>query len=284
MSSVTEILEKARLTPLLSPSALTLMKLVATQTHSLQDVLHIAECDTALTANVLKVVNAPAFGLGRPVTSLARAVSFLGDKMVVGIAIGSCSQGVFSTPLRGYDSRAGELWLHSLRTAIAAREISGYATLPMSAETAFTAGILHDIGKSLISDYLTDRTPELLAALDSDEAIDFLAAERQLLGVDHCEVGAALAEHWSLPGELVTAIRLHHAPSAAEASRQPVTFAVHLGDIVAMLGGSSTGADALAYGLDPGFEAHFHLSPTDMENLLLTVSTQFERTKTLFFS
>ncbi|THB71053.1 MAG: HDOD domain-containing protein [Desulfovibrio sp.] len=283
MSTVNEILEKARLVPMLSQSALALMKLVESGDHSIQDIVRIVEHDPALTANVLKVVNAPAFGLGQSVTSLARAVSFIGDKLVVGIAIGSCSPTVFHSDLEGYESLAGELWLHSLRTAIASRELTKYARTEISPELAFTAGILHDIGKSLISDYLKDKTPELLDALTNNTAEDFLGAERDAVGVDHCQVGTALAEHWNLPDELTAPIHFHHDPAQADISLRAITYAVHLGDILAMMGGSSTGADGLAYTLDSGFEEYFTLEPQDIYQLLLTVSLEFERTKTLFF-
>lgn len=282
MSIVNEILSKAKLVPQLSANALALMKLVQDQDHSLQDVVRLVEVDAALTANVLKVVNAPAFGLGQPVSSLARAVAFLGDKMVVGIAIGSCAPEVYSKDLAGYDSPAGELWLHSLRTAIAARELTRLARTEISPETAFTAGILHDIGKSLISSYLQDRTGEVLDQVNTVTGADFLAAERKLLGVDHCQVGAAMAEHWNLPPELLAPIKRHHAPRSADLLLQPLTYTVHLADLLAMLGGSSTGADALAYAMDPGVEDHFDLSGSVLERVLLAVSDEFERSKTLF--
>jgi len=278
-----ELIEKIRTIPPLSQSAMRLMELMNNPNRSLQQVAEIVQNDPSLTANVLKVVNAPAFGLGRPVTSLSRALSFLGERMIVGIALGSSAPGVYGKPLAGYESEAGELWEHSLRTAIASREMAGRALADIPADSAFTAGILHDIGKSLLSEFIEGKTREIISSIAEEEDLGFLEAERRLLGFDHCQAGLALAEHWNLPEILRQAISHHHEPANAPDEHRPLVFCVHLGDMIAMLGGTGVGADCLAYPLEERFQEYVSLTEDQVEEIALSVAMEFEKTRTLFF-
>ncbi len=284
MDIVKDIIAKVKVIPPLSSSSMKLLDLVKDDRYSLQDITRVVQCDPALTANVLKVVNAPAFGLGHQISSLSRAVTFLGDKTVIGIAIATCSPKIYDRALEGYQSGRGELWLHSLHTAIAARELSKRAKKPLSAEAAFTGGILHDIGKAVLSDYLQDKAGELIDVVEANQADGFSEAERSSLGVDHTQVGLALAEHWNLPEPLRECIRFHHTPRLADADFRPLVYCIHLADSVAMLGGSGTGADALLYPLDELWPDYFTLDEAGLEALILAVSIDFLKTKASLFT
>jgi putative nucleotidyltransferase with HDIG domain len=277
-----DIVKRVKQIAPLSQSAMKLMDVIKREEYSLGEITKIVEYDPALTANVLKVVNAPAFGLGQPVNSLARAVAFLGDKTVIGIAIASCAPQVYNKSLDGYQAESGELWRHSLHTAIAAREVVKHAKQAINIESAFTGGILHDIGKAVLNEYLQGQAETLLASVEAKEAADFSDAERKLLGLDHSEVGLALATHWNLPALLRQCIRFHHTPAEAEEGLRGLVYAVHLGDAIAMMGGSGTGADALLYPIDEGWSAYFNLDEIALEQLIINVNIEFQRTKTSF--
>lgn len=279
-----KIVDHIRSIPPLSQSATRIMKIMRQAYYNLTDISHIVEYDAALTTNVLKVVNTPAFGLGTPVHSVVRAVSFLGDKAVAGIALASCSPYVYDRPLSGYEAKRGELWEHSLFAAIAARELALKAKTAISAETAYTGALVHDIGKAVLSLFYEGRVREMLLSMDSCEAADFAAMEREVFGFDHAEVGQALARHWNLPLELVHCIRYHHDPGNAPARHAPLVFAVHLADMLSMLSGAGTGADSLQYTLDPAWEKHFDLSQEDIESTMLDTVMEFERLRSLFCS
>jgi putative nucleotidyltransferase with HDIG domain len=271
-----------RLKPL-SPGALQLLSMVSGGEYGIQDVAHVVERDPALTANVLRVVNAPAFGLGVPVNSVARAVGYLGDRMVAGIALATSSPRVFNVTLAGYESGPGELWRHCLRTAIAARYMAVSGTNGVNANLAFTAGILHDIGKAVLSDYLVGRTPELLALIEARAAESFQEAERAVLGVDHCQVGHALALKWNLPEPIPQAVLLHHQPAKADPEWRELVFSVHLGDMVSMMGGTGTGVDTLMYPLDEGYVEVFDFAEEQLDQILLDVTMEFEKLRTPFW-
>lgn len=267
-------------TPLLSPSASRLLQVNADPECSLEDVISIVHFDAALTARVLRVVNSAAFGLVHPVESVERAISYLGGWMVVTIALGDCADRLFQKPLEGYEGERGALWRHDLFSAFSAREITRFARLPIPAETAFTAGLLHDIGKSIISDFLKDSSGRVLQDIADEKTADYPAAERQLLGVDHAEAGYELARAWGFSEVLQQTIRYHHRPQEAEAAIRPLVYAVHLGDIVAMMGGYGTGSDSMQYQLVPDYAGYFDLSPESLENILLAAQQEFARAET----
>ncbi|MDY7001635.1 MAG: HDOD domain-containing protein, partial [Thermodesulfobacteriota bacterium] len=265
----------------LSHSSLRLMEVMGDEDHSLRDVVRIVESDAVLTAEVLKVVNSAAFGLRRPVDSLARAITFLGEKMIVGIAIGSCAPQVFNQPLDGYESERGELWAHSLRTGIAARELAPMARDEVNPDIAFTAGILHDIGKSVLSEFLRGLPREMVQSLDRHEVQDYLQTEEAAVGVNHCAAGGELAENWKLPQPLRAVILHHHKPSEAEPQYRTLVYVVHLGDLIAMMGGTGTGADTLLYSLDNNYPEFIDIDKAGLEKLMMAVMIEFEKTRAL---
>ncbi len=275
--------DKIKEMPMLSVVASRLLELSGDEEHSLQDVAKIVENDAYLTTRILRVVNSAAFAPNSPITTVAKAILNIGEKMVMGIAVGSCSAKVFKDPLDGYEAAAGGLWDHSLRTAIAAREIANYSKREISASLAFTAGLLHDIGKSVISEFLVGNTEMLTDMCDEGKAGDFLDAERTLVGTDHSEVGQQLAVHWGIPQPLVESIRYHHRPEQASEENKHLVYSVHLSDLLAMMGGSGTGADSLAYKIDDNYESFIDIGKDQLAVLLLKVQEEFFGTKKSIF-
>jgi len=264
--------------PLLSVVATRLLAMTGDENHSLKDVVNIVENDPYLTARVLRIANSAAFSTGHSITTLNKAIIHLGEKIVAGIAIGSCSSKVFNRALEGYESGPGDLWDHSLQTAIAAREIASYAHHGVSRDLAFTAGLLHDIGKSIISDLLKGNT-EKMAGICKEKSADFLVAEREIIGTDHTEAGYELALHWRLPEVLCMAIRHHHKPDNCVDKHKSLVYVIHIADLVAMMGGSGTGADILNYKIDDNYEKYVTIGNDDLASIILNVQMEFLRTK-----
>ena len=273
---------RIRETPLLSHSAIQLVEIAADADHTIADVLRVVEVDSVLTGQVLRVVNSAALGIRNEVTSIERALAYLGDKIVVGIAIAHGQSQVYGKPLQGYGSEGGGLWEHSLRTAIAARHLAEIAREPLSSEIAYTGGILHDIGKATLSEFIEGKLEEILAEVDADTVENFLDAEAKLLGVNHCDAGAELAAHWSLPSPFSDICAYHHRPQEAPAETRAIVTIVHVADIVAMLGGSGTGADTLMYGLDPSYQDVIDISKQSLDSIVLKTTVEFEKARLMF--
>ncbi|BCR06649.1 phosphohydrolase [Desulfuromonas versatilis] len=274
-------IEKAiRRAPMLSPSTLKVLELTSGPDPDLDEIIHIVRHDAPLTARLLRVVNSAAFGLLKEVTSVERAVTYLGIRTVVSTALATNLSALYDKPLEGYESEKGSLWDHSLFCALASRAIAQRARGELSADTAFTAGLLHDIGKAVISELLQGSTKNILDQLDEGAVEDYLSAERSLVGMDHAQVGQLLAKTWKIPPSLQEPILHHHRPGRAAEAQQPLTHAVHLGDILAMMGGQGTGSDSMQYRLDPGYSEYFAIDEDDLARILLEVTDEFQKLKT----
>ena len=263
--------------PMLSPSASRLVQLSSAPDHELGEVIDLVKTDANLTARVLKVVNSAAFGLINSISSVDRAVSFLGERIVVSIALGDCASKLFEKQLDGYEAAGGDLWKHDLRTAIAAREVVVQTKLAISPDLAFTAGLLHDIGKALISDYLRGTASEAIQLISAQDSKDYLDAEERIIGFDHTQAGFELAKEWRLPEELAEVILYHHHPADASEEFRPLVYAVHLGDNIAMMGGFGTGSDSMQYRLDSNYSKYISLGPNTLASVILTVDMEFEK-------
>ncbi len=273
-----ELMNNIKSIPFLSQSAMKLVELMGTEDHNLVDVVNIVECDPILTAKVLNVINSAAFAMVEPVDSIMRAISYLGDKAVVGIAMGLCAGTVLFKELDGYAGKRGELWMHSLKTAIAAREIAHHSKEPVDPGQSYTAGLLHDIGKSVMSGYLEGSLDKVMEDIDSVEGRSFIEAEKVLLGTDHSEAGVLLAAHWNIPLKLRSVIRYHHEPDKAPDENKSLVYVVHLADVISMMGGSGTGSDSLRYTLDNNYTKYIDISPEVFERIVFDVMIEFEKT------
>ncbi|MBU1249195.1 MAG: HDOD domain-containing protein [Proteobacteria bacterium] len=282
MSRADEIIDRVKQIAPLPQAALQLMRVIENPDHSVMDIVRVCESDPALTTNILKVVNSAAFGLRQPVATLERAVSFLGNKMVGSIALSVSLGKAYDQDLSGYESERGMLWKHSVCAAIAARELAMLAKFPVEPQVAYIAGLLHDLGKTVLSEFLEGETSTLVEYITEDRYEDFLDAEKESLGISHAEVGRVLGKHWNLPPPLVAAMAFHHHPAEADEQWRPLVYVVHLGDLVAMLEGSSTGADALLYHLDKDYDQFVSLDRESLDRIIVTVLSDFERTKALF--
>jgi len=274
-----EILKKIKSISPISQSAVQILKLTSGPDYSLREIVQTIECDSILTANILKVANSASFSPKNIITSIDMAVSFLGERIVVSTALNVCGKQFFNTPLEGYEAEKGELWSHSLQTAIAARCLAqkSKAQQIINANLAFTGGILHDIGKVVLSSILKGTAGKFLAEIEAHELEDYLAAERANLGSDHCEAGFALAEHWKLPEPYREIIRMHHTPKDATPEVMPLCYAVHVADIIAMMTGSGTGSDCMQYRLDPGYSEYFDLESDELSKIILTVDSEYKK-------
>lgn len=276
MSMLEKISKRVEEMQIPSMVAFEILKVIEDENHSLKQVVKLVENDASLTTEVLKVANSATYFRGMPVNTVSRAVLVLGEMMVVGVAICASSSIVFNSALDGYESPEGDMWEHSLRAAIASREIAKYTKNKVPPGLAFTSGLLHDIGKSVLSEFLIGTASNMTEVCEEGKVNDFLEAERLAVGTDHAEVGYQLAEKWGLPIALKTVIKLHHTPSKADAQYISLVFSVHLGDLIAMLGGNGTGVDALAYKIDNNYENYISIDQDEFSVILLKVQEDFE--------
>ncbi len=274
MNGVNEIISRIKALPPLSPHTVRIMDLASRPDYRIRDLADLIMLDVTLSALCLRAANSARFGLRRPVDTIEQAVAYLGSREVLRLAIQEGMPSLTDTPLTGYRGEDGEYWAHSLRTAIASAAVARLLFPGESPGAVYAAGLLHDMGKAVLSEFLSRRSPQVSEGL-SRGAADFLDLERELLAIDHAGAGALAAERWGLPAPLTAAVRWHHEPAGSPGPYRNLCCAVHIGDLLAMLGGCGTGCDTLAYRVDPS--AHTLLGPhaEHLPRLMLDIETEF---------
>lgn len=221
--------------------------------------------DQQLTASILKLANSAMYGLSRRVATITEAVVLLGFATIKSLAISSHTYRLLNRSLPGYGLQRGEIWKHSIAVAMASRRIAVEVHLA-PVEEAFIAGLLHDIGKTVLSSYMEDAFEEVSAIVEA-ERVPFSEAEVRVLGFDHAELGARIARLWNFPPDLVEAIRFHHAPESASL-KPKLTYAVHLADCICMMLGIGIGSDGLSYTIQGGTLEALGLEPGQVEQMI----------------
>jgi putative nucleotidyltransferase with HDIG domain len=229
------------------------------------EIVDLIAFDPALTAKVLQRCNNAASGLAGTVTHLDQAVTLVGFDAIYRLVAMVVGEGVLSAKQPGYGIGTGELWEHSITTAVAARVIA--RQLGGDENLAFTAGLLHDIGKLVLSSYLED-CQESVVRDTQHSGRSFLEAEQTALGVDHAEIGGLVLEEWSFPENLVKAVRYHHDPPQARPHEQ-LAASVHLGDIIAHFVGQAQGIDSFAVRTQSEALEILEISPVELDTLII---------------
>lgn len=170
--------------------------------------------DQALAANILQAANSAYLGYGPSCTNLTDAVVRLGFARIRTLVLGVAASGSLTGNLPGYRLGAGELWNHSIATAMAAQWFARAVYYP-NPEDAYVAGLLHDMGK-LMLDQFTLADYDRLFDLVNNYNLTFYQVELKLFDIDHAQVGGLMAAKWNFPATLIDAIQQHHSPHLAK--------------------------------------------------------------------
>jgi len=237
--------------------------------------------DPVLTAKVLKMSNSAYYGFSREITTISEAVIILGLDTLKSIVIAASAFKSLNQPFDGYGLTKGELWRHSLATAMSARLLAKKLN-NQDTEKFFVSGLLHDIGKILLSKYLR-KYVENIKTLVKMREISFDEAEKQALGFNHCDVGAELANFWKLPDLLIEVVKFHHTINEASKKNKIYVKIVHIADIIAYQTKLGLGVDGNLYipnqatfkelridtGLKNNIAQQVHTSIRDFERALI---------------
>ncbi|MBW2052200.1 MAG: HDOD domain-containing protein [Deltaproteobacteria bacterium] len=191
-----------------------IMHMTASTESSVTDLIKVLDQDQALTARILRVANSAYYGLREKATTIERAVVILGFDMVRSLAVGASFIHYFSPKNQYENFDLNAFWAHTTAVGVFAETIAQELRLTDSAD-AFTAGILHDIGKLVMLIYFEKEFSQVLVRVAEDR-LDFSEAEMVELGLSHATVAGILLRHWHIPEVLVWAIEHHHEPLKAE--------------------------------------------------------------------
>jgi putative nucleotidyltransferase with HDIG domain len=199
---------------------------------SIEKIGDVISKDIGLTVKILKMVNSSFFGLRQQITSPAKAVSLLGLDLIKAIVL---THGTFDKfkNLKYPGLSLEKMWEHAMITGALAKIIAKEGGQDRKAsDTAFMAGLLHDIGRLLIAAYLPD-SYRVIAKRIEEKSIPMAEAETEIIGTTHAAVGAYLIGLWGLPDAIIEAAAFHHAPKGKNLTTAAI---VHLANAFAKAG------------------------------------------------
>lgn len=185
-----------------------LLQLVQGSKVSIVKICQLIECDPGLSLELLRIANSSMYGCGGQVRSVEQAAVLMGTRGIHDLAVATASASLFQKP----NAVVKELWHHSLGCATVAR-ILAEVTNDVDKNDAFTAGLLHDVGKLIFLQVL-DGDYQLVDKSMSGEVV--VEEEADCFGISHTEIGGVCSEAWGLPMEICDAIRNHHSPVDAD--------------------------------------------------------------------
>jgi HD-like signal output (HDOD) protein len=218
---------KMRRLPSFPTLYLEIIREIESPNSSIQGIAKIVAQDPGITAKILQVTNSAAFGLPEKVNDPVEAVQQLGMVTVRSLVLSAQVFSSFhSTRLKKFSAEA--LWAHLMKCGDLARTIMRRKHVSLTeSEDAFTAGMLHDMGKLMLADSLPNEFEKALALAEA-ELIPLPAAELEIFGATHTGLAAYLFGLWGLPSAIVEAVAFHHTPEKSDLKKFSALTAVHV--------------------------------------------------------
>jgi len=175
----------------------------------------------------------------------------------------SCVNSVMNKTVPGYDLPPGEMWRHSIAVSVAAEGLIKELNTP-KADEIFTAALLHDVGKLVLGEFVKDDIEKIEKIASKN--VSFEVAEQIALGTDHAEIGAKILETWGLPAGIVSAVRWHHNPDAADETSTLIDI-VHVANVLCLMIGIGVGREGLQYKPSPEVTKRLGIKSANLEKV-----------------
>jgi HD-like signal output (HDOD) protein len=238
LQTVVEMTRSIPCAPAILPK---LLKLTEGSASDLGELEMLISLDTGLATSVLRTANSAYFGGTQRCDNITDAILRLGSKTLYRIAATTLTGRWLVHPVRGYGWEPGDLCRHSLCVAICAETFAKSSRLA-DASTAYTAGLIHDLGKFALA-YANFSTLDEIASRVPDEFPTWREAEIAILGYDSAQVTKALLENWGFPPLFVSVGFFYQNPSEAPAEHRQIVTLIHAAKHVATQLGFGVGID-----------------------------------------
>ncbi|WP_022664551.1 HDOD domain-containing protein [Desulfospira joergensenii] len=212
-------------------TALKILRMFQNDRSGIADITRELSQDQVLSAQTLKICNSALFAGTMSIETLKDAVILLGEELLVKSVITAAVNSYYGQVISsGYSLCKGGLFFHAVNVASTAEKLAEKSG-KVPGKHAYTAGLLHDIGKVVLDQFVADSVPLLFRNL-SREGESFLSSEKKLLGITHCEAGALLAKNWQFSPTLYQTIAHHHLPEKAPEEHRDMVSLVYLADLL----------------------------------------------------
>jgi putative nucleotidyltransferase with HDIG domain len=257
-----------------------LMRLINQPDADSSRIVNLISYDPSLTTNVLRISNSAYFGAATPISNLQDAVTRLGFQQIYQLVAAATGAKILGASQEGYGMEQGDLWKHSVTAAAAAQLIARQRN--ENENVVFTATLLHDIGKTILSDSLKGAYSKIVAETEGN-GHSLLEAETKLFGINHAELGGQLLQHWNFSPDIIAAVSFHHTPKNARAY-QRLASCVYMGNMVACFMGHGYGHVAFAQRARTEVLADLEMTEQSVPQLMMETFEQMQLIEAFFSS
>ena len=209
--------------------ALKVIRMIHKDDYTMKEVGSEIRQDQVISGRVLNLCNSTIMGLRTVVDSIDRALILVGEKRLLKLVVTASVKSLFPQSSQGYSLCKGGIFQHSIGTALIAQELAVF-TKKAAPDIAYTAGLLHDIGKIPLDQVMAGNTP-FFYRYTQEQGGDLCKAEKLKFGLDHTEAGMRLGKAWALPNNLINVIANHHNSETMAEDEELVTI-VYLADLL----------------------------------------------------
>ncbi|MBF0468830.1 MAG: HDOD domain-containing protein [Desulfamplus sp.] len=218
------------LTPI-PQTALKILRIVQQNSYTIESILYELKKDQVLAARTIQMCNSAMFGGKIKIDTLKDALLILGESALINSVITAVIRNYFGqSDANGYSLCKGGMFFHSVGCAVTA-EIIAVMTGRINPQTAYTAGLLHDIGKVVLDQHIAKFSPLFFRELHHKKT-DYLTVEDKILGINHCETGSMLAAKWNFSNALTDVVLYHHCPQKSHDDNTELVSHVYIADLL----------------------------------------------------
>ncbi|OGJ86508.1 MAG: hypothetical protein A2268_02345 [Candidatus Raymondbacteria bacterium RifOxyA12_full_50_37] len=272
-----KILQNIEKVPPLPSIVMKILSVMRNPEPSIKNIIAVVQLDEVLTFRVIRMANSAYYKRsGEDVRTVGEALIRLGNNTLINMVIAeSCSQ-YYESAGTGYDLKRGELWRHSIATALVSQKLAEKTQFEHK-EALFTSCIMHDVGKTLLDSYMSTKRAEILSKLALG-TVTFTQAEMEIMGFSHGEIGARLLERWGFPQDMISAVRHHHEPERALSGKK-LAYHVYLSDVICLMMGIGLDLGGLSYTAQKDIFDMFNLSEADVQMLFIYLVEELAKTE-----
>ncbi len=217
--------------PSLPPVAMKVLQLMNDDYSSINELEKIISYDQAFSTRILRIANSPYYGRGRSIDAISTAIILIGFNTMKNLVVAASLKDIH----RKFGLFEQKLWEHSLGVSIAASFLA-METKMVTQEEALVAGLIHDVGKTVLNNSVPDKYSLVIEKVYEGGAA-FIDVENEMLGFNHCNVGGLIARKWKIPKNLELVIEYHHAetfPSFEDSIYEALCEIVRIADAVCL--------------------------------------------------
>ena len=274
------LLDSAESLPACPPVLAKIAEVCSDPTSSARDLGNVIATDEALTSRLIKLVNSSYYGLRGTISTVTQAVVILGYQEIRNMIYAVRAEEVF---LSGQVTEGIDLlnvWDHSLRVAVLARELC-YRVRYSVPEEVFVSGIIHDVGQVILNRLLGGGYREFMARTHAAER-DLAEAELEEYGIDHAEVGRRMAARWDFPEALQAAVAGHHRLPESAGGPEGIAPFVLAANSVTLARSRGKDLRASLGGLPPGVAEFLRLDYGGLEESASAADEEYSRIRGSF--